>query len=276
VELIKAGAIGKVTRVHTWVTRPDGGYCGADRSKGSARIPDGLNWDLWLGPAPERPYLSKVYHPFAWRGWWDFGGGHLSDMACHHMDLPHWALDLRYPTSVEAVDGMPVHPETTPIWLAVDYRYPARGELPPVHLTWYHGGSGNQPKELAELAEQKEIDRRQWGAGNLFVGDKGMLIADYGKHRLLPKKDFESFERPPKSIPASIGHHAEWVKACREGTPTTCNFDYSGALAETVLLGNVAYRLGKRIDWDGEGFEAKNAPDAAKFIGKEYRKGWEA
>ena len=197
-------------------------------------------------------------------------------MACHHMDLPHWALDLRYPASVEAVDGMPVHPETTPIWLAVDYHYPARGDgQPPIHLTWYHGGFGNQPKELEELAEQKEIDRRQWGAGNLFVGDKGMLIADYGKHRLLPKKDFESFERPPKSIPASIGHHAEWVKACREGTPTTCNFDYSGALAEAVLLGNVAYRAGKRIDWDGEQFTAKNAPDAAKFIDKEYRKGWE-
>ena len=287
VELVKVGAVGKVQRVHVWV---GGGWTGGDQVPSPAPAPDGLHWDLWLGPAQERPYAQwqldqqrpgimgtgtvGAYHPFNWRGWWDFGGGHLADMACHHMDLSHWALDLRYADSIET-EGPPVHPHTAPAWLTVHYRYPARGEQPPVHLTWYHGLKENRPKELSELGQQGEVDPKQWNAGTLFIGDKGMLIADYGKHKLLPADRFKDYQQPAKSIPPSIGHHAEWVKACREGTPTTCNFDYSGALTETVLLGNVAYRLGKKLEWDAEKLTATNAPEAEQLIRKSYRKGWE-
>lgn len=267
VELIKSGAIGTVTRSHVWVDGGEnGGYSGGDRPTDTPPVPEGVHWDLWLGAAPERPYSPK-YHPFWWRGWWDFGGGTLADMACHHMDLSHWALDLREPVSIQA-EGPPDHPESTPKWLIVNYMYPARGNQPPVHLTWYHGG-----KRPAEFAEGK---LPKWGgAGTLFVGDKGMLIADYGRHQLLPEADFKGFKAPAKSIPKSIGHHNEWVRACREGTPTTCNFDYSGALTETVLLGNVAYRTGKKLEWDAASGKVTNTTDADKFLAKAYRKGWE-
>jgi predicted dehydrogenase len=260
VELIRAGAIGDVTEVHTWVGKAWGGD---GKRPASADVPKGLDWDVWLGPAAERPY-SPGYVPASWRRYWDFGGGTLNDMACHHMDLPFWALGLTHPTRV-AAEGPPPSNETAPQSLRVFYDFPARDKMPAVKLTWHDGGV--RPKYFDDPAFPK------WGDGNLFVGTKGMLLADYGRYKLLPEKDFKGFAAPKKTIPDSIGHYKEWVEACKTGGPTTCNFEYSGALTESVLLGTVAYRSGKPFDWDGKTMKA-NEPGAQRLISKEYRKGW--
>lgn len=261
VELVQSGAIGTVREVHVWC---GGGYSGGDRPKETPDVPAHLHWDLWLGPAPERPY-HPAYVPFHWRGWWDFGNGTLGDMACHHMDLPTWALKLRYPLTVEA-EGPPVHPESCPPWLIVRYEYPQRENLPPVRLTWYNGD-----KRPSYFAEGK---LPEWGNGTLFVGEKGMLLADYDRHVLLPEKDFVGLTPPKPSIPESIGHYNEWIEACKNGAPTTCNFDYAGALTEAVLLGNVAYRTGQKLTWDPVHLKATNCPEADRYLRREYRKGW--
>ena len=260
VEIIQSGAIGPVREVHTWAGRSWGG---GDRPKEMPPVPPNLHWDLWLGPAPERPY-HPTYLPANWRKWWDFGGGNIADMACHHMDLPFWALKLRAPLSVEA-EGPPVHPETCPLGLVVYYEYPSRGELPPVKLTWYDGDK--IPAQIHGLPTG--------GGGNLFVGERGKLWADYGTWRLYPEGDFAGYKPPEPTIPRSIGHHAEWIVACKTGSPTTCNFDYSGALSEAVLLGNVAYRVGQRLAWDSASLKATNCPEADRYLRREYRKGWE-
>jgi len=183
--------------------------------------------------------------------------------------LPHWALDLQTPLTAEVLEGPPVHPESVPPWLIVLYQYPARGSQPPVKLTWYHGGKQPPPGVLSpELAGK-------WRSGVLFVGRKGMLLADYGRRLLLPEADFAGFVPPAPFIADSIGHHAEWVRACKTGGATTCNFDYSGPLTETVLLGNVAYRAGSKIEWDSEQLRAKNCPAATEFIEHHYRAGWQ-
>lgn len=268
VELIQSGAIGPVNEVHVWVGAV---YGGKDAPKGSVPVPPGLHWDLWIGPVPFRPYHPE-YAPFAWRNWWAFGGGTIADFGCHFMDLPHWALELRAPSWVEPVDGPPVHPESTPPWAIVRYRYPARQigsvTLPPVALTWYHGGK--QPGSPLLDDEQ----RKYFKSGVLFVGEKGNLLADYDRRQLLPEDQFKGFQAPPKTIPDSIGHHKEWVEAIRNGGPTTCNFDYSGALTEAALLGNVAYRLGRRIEWDAENLRARGCPEADQYIQYQYREGW--
>jgi predicted dehydrogenase len=261
VELIQAGVIGPVKEVHVW---SGAGYAGGDRPKETPPVPKGLHYDLWLGPAAERPYHS-CYIPFFWRGWWDFGGGALNDMACHHIDLSFWALKLRHPIRVKA-EGPKPHPDSTSKGLTVEYDFPARGELPPVKLTWYDGG-----KRPALFADGK---LPKWGDGTLFIGARGMLLAGYNAFKLLPEKDFEGFTRPPETIPNSIGHHREWIEACKNGGPTTCNFDYSGALTETVLLGTVAYRSGLIvISWDASKLKT-NEPQADRYLTKEYRKGW--
>jgi predicted dehydrogenase len=261
VEIIQAGVIGDVSEVHVWVGK---GWGGGERPTVPETPPAYLNWDLWLGPAPVRPFAAGRYHPAEWRRWWDFGQGTLGDMACHYMDLPFWALELRHPTRCEA-EGPPVHPETCPLGLTVRYEFPARGSKPPVMLTWYDGDM--IPKTVAGQPVP--------GAGVMFVGTDGQMFADYTRYRLFPTEKFAGFVPPPQSIPASIGHHAEWIKACKDGSPTTCNFDYSGALTETVLLGNVAYRTGKAIEWDAASLTATNVPEAAHLINKEYRSGWE-
>ena len=234
-----------------------------------ASVPAGVNWDLWLGTAPEMPYHPGL-HPFSWRGWWNFGGAALADMACHHMDLPTWALGLTAPNTIQASGPTP-HELGGPDSLTVDYQYPAVGDRGPIHLTWYDGQ--NRPEELKSGKVPGD-----WGGGNLFVGDKGMLIADYGRHILLPEADFKDHKAPEPTIPRSIGHYAEWVKACREGKlgATTCNFGYSGPLTEAVLLGVVSHRLGnKKLEWDAAALRVTNAPEAAKILKREYRKGWE-
>lgn len=262
VELVQSGAVGEVREVHVWCGTQWGG---GDRPKETPAVPKGLHWDLWLGPAPERPY-HPTYVPFYWRRWWDFGGGTIADMACHYTDLPFWALKLRHPTTVASEGSKPVHPETAPLWDIVHYEYPERDGLPPVKLTWYDGGK--KPSFL------KERNLPDWGNGVLFVGAKGMLIADYGRHQLLPEKEFADFHRPKPFIPESIGHYKEWVEACKNNGETTCNFHYAGALTEAVLLGNVSYRIGRPITWDAKNLKAVNDAEAERYLHKEYRKGW--
>jgi predicted dehydrogenase len=261
VELIEQNAIGPVSEVHVWCGRV---YQGQARPVATPPIPKGLHWDLWLGPAPARPY-NPIYQPRSWRMWWDFGGGVLGDMGSHYLDLPFWALKLRAPTHVEA-EGPPVDSETPPNWLIVRHQFPARGPLPAVKVTWYNG------ERLPELVKQGKAPK--WPAGVLFVGAKGMLAADYQRRRLLPEKDFAGFEPPAPYIPDSIGHHEEWIAACKGGAPAQCNFSYGGPLAETVLLGNVAYRTGQKLEWDTAACRVTNTRDADQFIRRPYRKGW--
>lgn len=261
VELIRAGTIGEVREVHCWCDQAWGNF---DRPPHKPPVPPNLDWDLWLGPAPHRPY-HPCYHPAAWRSWWDFGNGRLGDMGCHMLDLPFWALDLKYPLTVEA-EGPPVKPESSPLWVICHWEFPARGDLPPVKLTWYDGGK--------RPALQKEHDMPNYHEGTLFVGSEGMLIADYGHHVLYPKEKFADFRRPPQTIPNSPGHFQQWFAACKTGSPTGTHFGYSGPLTETVLLGTVAYRTGQRLEWDAENLKVSNCPEANEYIQRGYRKGW--
>lgn len=256
VELIQSGAIGNVTEAHSW---SDKAWVGVSPLPASGPQPATLHWDLWLGNTPKIPYNS-CFVPARWRGWWAYGGGTLADMACHHMDLPFWALKLDHPNTIEA-EGPAVSAEIAPETLSVHYEFPALGKRPAVKVNWYHGG-----KRPPQFAEAGLLPR--WGDGTLFVGEKGMLLADYGRYVLLPEKDFTNFTPPAHSIPESIGHHAEWVEACKSRGTTTCNFDYSGPLAETVALGNVAYRVGKKLEWDWRKLRVTNSPEAEPLIGK--------
>ncbi|MFA7693103.1 MAG: Gfo/Idh/MocA family oxidoreductase [Candidatus Hydrogenedentales bacterium] len=277
VELIQSGAIGSVSEVHVWVSRAWGWQSEEDAKKGKDivfvqdrpaeedPIPEELDWDLWLGPAPARPY-NDVYFPGPkWYRWWDFGSGTMSDLGSHWIDLPFWALDLDYPLSIEAF-GPPPHPELAPASMHVTYEYAARGERGPLKLTWYQGFDKPQIHTDGGIP--------QWSDGILFIGDKGMLLSDYGKHVLLPENEFKGFKAPKPTIPDSIGHHAEWVHACKTGAPTTCPFSYSGLLTEANHLGNIAYRLNKKLEWDHENLRCPNAPEADALIRREYRAPW--
>ncbi len=278
VELIQTGSIGAVKEAHVWVSRAWGWHATEEESKAAGDIvfvqdrpkvveptPGILNWDLWLGPAPSRPF-NNVYFPGPkWYRWWDFGNGTMSDLGSHWIDLPFWALKLDHPLTVEASGPKP-HPEIAPASMEVTYQYGQRGNLPPVQLGWYQGV--NKPR----LWKEKAIP--QWANGVLFVGEKGMLLADYGKYVLLPESRFADFKRPDPFIPKSLGHHAEWIHACKTGAPTTCNFEYAGWLTEANHLGNVAFRTGKKLVWDYKNLRAANAPEASRFIGRSYRPGW--
>ncbi len=270
VELVQTGAIGSIGEVHVWLGANFKGPATPtdmfqpDLPKEQS-VPATLDWDLWLGPATYRPY-SPAYVPGRWRGWWNFANGTLGDFFCHYCDLPFWALKLRYPTTIEAQG--PVHPESAARWTIARQEYPARGELPPVKLTWYNGGG------YPAFLKEKNIPTEKWNSAVLFLGSKGMLIADYNKHQLLPEEQFKDFQPPAPFIPDSIGHHQEWIKACKTGGPTTCNFDYSGALAEAALLCNVALRTRTKLTWDPKILKATNCPQADAFLRREYRKGW--
>ncbi|MCO6454609.1 MAG: Gfo/Idh/MocA family oxidoreductase [Pirellulaceae bacterium] len=279
VELVQSDAIGPVREVHVWVSRAWGWQASEQEARDAGDIvfvqerpatadpvPAGLNWDLWLGPAPERPFHNVYFPGPKWYRWWDFGNGTMSDLGSHWIDLPFWALKLDHPLTIEA-QGPPPHAEIAPASMQVTYQYGPRGDLPPVELSWYQGV--NKP----EIWKQGGIPT--WGNGCLFIGDRGMLLADYGKHVLLPEEQFKDFQRPEPFIPNSIGHHAEWLRACKTGQPTTCNFEYAGWLTEANHLGNVAYRAGKKLQWDAQSLRATNAPEADIFIRRPYRSGWQ-
>jgi hypothetical protein len=277
VELVQTGAVGPVHEVHVWVNRAWGRQSEEaarrtgdplfvlERPTEAEPVPPGLDWDLWLGPAPERPY-NHVYYPGPkWYRWWDFGNGTMSDLGSHWNDLPFWALKLDAPRTIEAF-GPPPHPEIAPASMHTVYEYGPRGEMPPVTLHWYQGEEKPAPWRDGLIP--------MWNDGVLFIGATGMLLSNYSKHVLLPEKDFQGFTPPKPFIPKSLGHWAEWVHACKTGAPTTCHFDYAGRLTEANHLGNVAYRTGKKIEWDPIGMHVTNAPEAERFIHREYRKGW--
>ncbi len=270
-KLVQDGVVGAVSEVHVWVNAT---YGGKDAPTDTPPLPSGLNYDLWLGPVAHRPYHPE-YVPGCWRNWWAFGGGALADMGCHYMDLAHWALGLRAPISAEVLEGPSVHAESTPPWLVVRYQYPgsliARTNMPtsiPPHLklTWYHGG--RKPRLLPpNLA-------KEWESGVLFVGEKGMFLADYTRHVAVRESDFKD-HTAPKSIGSDFTqHHREWIQAVKTGKPSSSDFAYSGPLTEAVLLGNVAFRTGQRIEWDSAKLRARNCPAAERFIQHEYRAGW--
>lgn len=278
VELVQGGAIGPVTEAHVWVSRAWGWQSPEDaqrhgdivtaqeRPKEAQTAPAYFHWDLFLGPAAERPFNNLYFPGPKWYRWWDFGSGTMSDLGSHWNDLPFWALKLDAPLTIEAA-GPPAHPEIAPASMSATYEYGARGDMPPVKLTWYQG----------ELRPQIWKDKKipQWDSGALFIGSKGMLLSNYDRHVLLPEDQYKDFKRPEPTIPNSLGHHAEWLQACKTGSPTTCNFEYSGALTEANHLGNVAYRLGRKIKWDPVNLTVPDAPEAAKFLKRTYREGWE-
>jgi predicted dehydrogenase len=270
VEIVQAGLIGPVKRVQVWNnSRPVGGK--KVGTKPSAKF----DADLWLGPRPveffeaamNKSSWSFAWPHFHWRWWWEFGGGTLADLGCHYIDLPFWALGLTAPTSVRATGKKTYSGDNSvPDVMQVDYTFPATKTNPEVHLTWYHGVSGPD-------LEGKET-YKGFGAAVMFGGEKGKLIANYDKFQLLPEEFARDFKAPPKTIPASLGHHKEWIEAIKTGGTTTCHFGYSGALTEAVLLGNVVYRAGRPLTWDAEKGTTDNA-EADTLLGREYRKGWE-
>lgn len=272
VELVESGTIGPVREAHVWV-----GVNYAGGKLQSAQKPNHVDWDLWLGPAPKRDYVEstingkhETVHPFHWRWFWDYGTGGLGDFGCHYMDLTHWALKLKHPTKISA-NGPKVDSEATTAGLVVKYEYPARGDLPPVKLTWYDGG---RKPEILSTFKDKDGKPLNWGSGQLFIGERGAIISNYGSHLVLPIDKADQLKRPEPYIAKSIGHHNEWIEAIKTGGKTTCNFDYSGALTESVLLGVVSYRSGESLDWDGKNLRVTNSAKAQNMIHKEYRKGW--
>lgn len=268
VEWIRDGVIGDVREVHAWSSgTPRREF--SDRPKETPPTPAGLDWDLWLGPAARRSY-HPTYAPYKWREWWAFGTGVMGDMACHNIDPAFWALDLGHPVSVEArCAGL--NDETVPYAATVYYQFPARGDKPPVKMVWYSGLKPPRPEELG-------VDTDLIGGGNgiLFIGDKGKLMCEgwAGSPRLVPLEKTREYKKPPVSIPRSKGHHRDWIDACKGGSPASSNFDYSGHLAEVVLLGNAAMRVQKKILWDGPNLKALNCPEAEKYLRPEYHNGW--
>lgn len=277
VELVQAGAIGPVREAHVWVSRAWGLQSQeaakrngdivfvTERPTSSEPVPAGLDWDLWLGPAPERPFHSVYFPGPKWYRWWDFGSGTMSDLGSHWNDLPFWALKLQAPLTVEASGPAP-HRELAPATMSATYEYGPRGEMPAVTVSWYQGEMKPPIWSTGQIPK--------WDSGCLFIGERGMLLSDYGKHMLLPETDFAGYEPPPATIPRSPGHHAEWIEACKTGKPTSADFVYSGWLTEANHLGNVAYRTGKKIHWDAAALKATGVPEADPLIRREYRAGW--
>ena len=263
VELVQAGAIGAVTEVHCWI----GGTRGMpDIPSDEPPVPSTLNWDLWIGPATHRPY-HPTYCPYGWRFWWDFGTGETGNWGCHILDIPYWALGLKYPAKVDA-SGPPVHPQTTPKSMAARFEFPADGKRPAVTLHWYHADEGPDVLRQHNLPES--------GNNTLFIGSEGLLLCGFGKRKLYPEDKFAGFKAPDKTIPDSPGFYREWIAACQGGPAATCDFvTYSGALAETVLLGNAAYRAGGGFAWDAANLNAVGNERAQKLLRPEYRAGWE-
>jgi predicted dehydrogenase len=271
-EWIWDGAVGPVTEVHVWTDRPIWPQ-GIDAPKETPSLPPTLDWNVWIGPAPWR-YYHPAYHPFSWRGWWDFGTGALGDMGAHLLDQPFWALNLGHPKTVQAA-STPFTKDSYPMAEMVTYEFPARGKMPPVKLTWYDGGL--MPLRPKELEPGRMMGDE--GGGVLFVGSKGMLMCGtYGENpRLVPEKLMKDYKRPEKTIPRSPGIHEEWIAAIKAGKKSTTDFEYSGTLTEVMLLGNIALRMKEFktvLEWDGAKMEITNFPEANKFLHTEYRQGW--
>ncbi len=274
-EFVWDGAIGPVREAHIWTDRPSQGLFneywpqGVERPKDEPPAPTTLAWDLWLGPAPSRPY-HPAYLPFRWRGWWDFGTGALGDIGCHACDPVFRALKLGHPLSVEAASTR-VNKETFPLGSMITYQFPARGDMPPLKLVWYDGGL--RPPRPEGLPEGNVLGDN----GRLLVGDKGFILGN----ALYPEARRKEYKEPERTIPRSIGHYKEWIEAAKGGKPGGSNFDWAGPLAEVVLLGNVALRVQLRekltrakLLWDPVAFKITNLADANEFLHQPYRDGW--
>ncbi len=274
-EMIWDGAIGQVKEVHVWTDRPNRGLSdvywpqGVGRPKETPPVPEGLDWDLFLGPAPVRPF-HNAYHPFVWRGWWDFGTGALGDIGCHALDPVFRALKLGHPTTVQGCSTL-VNNETYPLGSRVQYEFPARGDMPPATLVWYDGGL--RPPRPADLPQGAVMGDN----GTMFVGSKGFIL----NGRIFPDSLRNEYKPPAPTVPRSPGHYEEWLKACKGEQPAGSNFDWAGPLTEVVLLGNVALRPELRealthmtLAWDPQAFKFTNLPEADKYLQLEYRQGW--
>ena len=270
--------ISAITEAHVWCNR-------GIRPVGPAVLPeqpevDTFDWDVWLGPAADRPYNQGYWKGgnLNWNRRWEFGNGVLGDMGSHLIDLAFWALDLKRPTSVVS-EGPAPDPIGCPPWQQVTWEHAAREDDAPHHaackVVWYHGGEGM--KRRAAYLQPKlgsDTNVNKWGIGVAFVGEHGVIVADYGKIVLSPSAKFKDKPRPEQTIAKSLGHHAEWIHAAKTGGESLCNFDYSGALIEHNLLGNVAHRAGKKLVWDAAAMNCTNAPEANALLTKTYRDGW--
>jgi len=269
VELIRGGAIGTPSEVRVWCSRtPEGGRY----LPGGEAVPDHLNWDLWVGPSPMHPFNpGYIGGCLKWNRFWDFGSGQIGDMGSHMIDMAYWGLDLKLPTTCKA-EGTEFNPDTCPLWLTAEWDHPANDWRPAVKVYWYDGGK--KPGMPSKI-----FDREALFKGALFKGDKGWLLADYNLRVLMPRQRVSDMThytspKPEDLIPPSLGHHQEWIVACKTGKPTTCNFDYSGALIEHNLLALVAYRVGKNLEYDSANMKVTNCPEAEQYIRKTYRRGW--
>lgn len=303
VEVIQAGLIGPVRQVYVWSNRPFWPQ-GIARPAGADTVPSDMDWDMWIGPAPMRPFKQGVYHPFNWRGWTDFGTGALGDMACHTCNMPFRALQLGYPTEVEAQSSA-FNGETYPMESKIRFEFPARGNNPPLTFRWYdggeptpsgdkrpfHDGSNKPPTEVT--TDIAELLDKVPPSGCLLVGDKGKLFSpdDYGARFFLKLNDEKEFKQGkdhgavtaiPESIPrnaftgnADARHHLEWIEACKGGKPGYSDFDIAAYLTEIILLGCVALKVGEKLEWDGPKMRATNTRKAAQYVRRKYRKGWE-
>ncbi|MEW6742549.1 MAG: Gfo/Idh/MocA family oxidoreductase [Planctomycetota bacterium] len=274
VEAVRSGVLGAVREVHVWTNRPVWPQ-GMDRPAETPPAPEALDWDLWVGTAPLRPY-HPAYLPFNWRGWWDFGTGALGDMGCHTANLAFMALELGSPVSAEA-ENSTFSRDSFPTWSVITLNFPARGAKPPVRWTWYDG-SDQKPSWVIEKLKSFIPGKELSGSGLVLVGEKGNLYSpnDYGAEwSLLPEKNFEGWIPPEPSLPRSPGHHQEWIEACKGGPPAISNFSYAGPLTEVLLLGNIAMYVGHMVLFDGERCRITNSELADSLIRREYRKGWE-
>jgi len=280
-EFVLDSAVGPIREAHIWTDRPSKGLFaeywpqGVGRPNDAPKLPEKLDWDLWLGPAPARPYHS-AYLPFKWRGWWDFGTGALGDIGCHYFDPVLRALKLGPPTSVEATSTR-VNNETYPLGAVVTYHFPARGETPPVKMVWYDGGL-RPPRP--DVLKDEDIMRDN---GVMLVGKDGVLLTDWDNGwRIFPEELAKDYGAPPKVLPRSPGHREEWLQACKGGPPPGSSFDWAGPMTETVLLGNVALRpqlreelTRKKLLWNSEQLRFTNCEQANQFLRREYRDGWQ-
>jgi len=291
VELIQVGIIGAPLELHVWSNRPVWPQ-GLDRPVGEDPVPEGLDWDLWLGPATDRPFKKQTYHPFNWRGWAEFGTGALGDMACHGVNMPFRALKLGYPSRVECEISSRTHVETYPLTSRVRFDFPERDGMPPLKFWWYEGSPNG---DITPLRPHPDITKEivAWRgklppSGALIIGEKGLIFSpdDYGGVSQLLLKDEEQFVSIgkheaclaiPESIPRSPGHYKEWVDAINGGPPAYSNFETAAYLNEIILLGAITQQLGegRPMDWDGPNMRSTNLPEAERYVKREYRKGWE-
>jgi predicted dehydrogenase len=270
VEWLAAGAIGTVREVHAWVGANRWNKTLTGKPMDEVAMPAGVNWDLWIGPREMRPY-HPAYTPVTWRDFWAFGSGALGDFGCHDMDAACWGLDLHAPTAIEALPAGNMDAEIAPHGGIVYYDFPARGDKPPVRLTWYDGGL--KPACPPEIPEGGSLP----GRGVLFVGEKGKLLCEGagGPPRLLPYERTRDYQKPAATIPRSNGHHRDWIDACKGGPAASANFEYGARLTEITLLGVLSLRTQKKILWDADQLKARNFPEADAIIKESYRAGWE-